>query len=167
MIETRRILHVWYLLNENKYSQRKIAALAGVSRGTVQNIAAGKPLFRDTQEFEIQPQGDFIRCPQCGGKTRMPCTYCAISKVLESYPCTVSWNLPANGGFIDIELKGVELRRYKKIRKWRESQRDPNFSDIPDNWPWRDKIQKDEKTLFESPIKKSRTKKQPYRSREQ
>ena len=138
MIEPQKILEVIRLLKAGKHSQRKIARMLGVSRGTVSAIASGK-LRRDFKEnVNIRPKGPWVRCPECGGKTQMPCTVCSLKKIIGIRSNDSRWNFrTTKAGLLDIELKGWKLRRYLEIRKWREEQLDPNFDVIPESWPWK------------------------------
>lgn len=141
MIDAQRILHVRSLLLKEKYSQREIARLTGVSRGTVKKVATGEFMLHVIDEIKINPEGEFVRCPQCGGKTRMPCTYCAIVRVLELHSRDTSRVSSSDEKFEEIQLKGLHLKRYLQVREWREKQYDPDFTCIPEDWPWRNKFQ--------------------------
>lgn len=83
MIELARFLEAQRLLALGTLSQRKIAALAGVSRSTVNAIAGGK--YQDRLEREMRrprdvltPSGPLVRCRGCGGKAQMPCMLCRV-----------------------------------------------------------------------------------------
>ncbi len=85
MIELARFLEAQRLLALGRLSQRKIAALAGVSRSTVNAIACGK--YQDRLEREsrrprdvLMPSGPLVRCPGCGGRAQMPCMLCRVQK---------------------------------------------------------------------------------------
>ena len=137
MLESRIILEVIRLLKERKHSQRKIAQMMKVSRGTVSAIARGKRRRDFTENVKITPKGPWVRCPDCGGKTQLPCTACYLKNMIGIRSKDTSWNISAHkGGLLDIELKGWQLRRYLKLRKWREEQLDPHFDVIPEHWPW-------------------------------
>ena len=71
--EVRRLLH-------SKVSYRKIAKVAGVSRGSVSLIASGKRADyvereRRRSEEDLGPSGPFVRCA-CGHKVQLPCQIC-------------------------------------------------------------------------------------------
>ncbi len=87
MIEQSRIELVERLLADDKLSQRKIAKLAGVSRGTVAGIADGsRPDYSAQQvvESEVEePTGPPIRCPGCGGRVYAPCHLCRVRRIKE------------------------------------------------------------------------------------
>jgi hypothetical protein len=70
-------------LHDGKSSQRTIAQRTGVSRGVVQAVARGKyrlhaPLARNANGEFQPPRGPYLRCPNCGGKVRMPCLGCYL-----------------------------------------------------------------------------------------
>jgi Helix-turn-helix domain len=69
------------LLQEGELSQRKIAELVGVSRGTVAAVATGRrgingrepgESCRDPRVHLAPPE----RCPECGFLVYMPCLVC-------------------------------------------------------------------------------------------
>jgi len=70
------------LLDEGRLSQREIARVSGISRGTVGSIAQGKrPRVRtsdDTFLDPTRPLGPPRRCPGCGGLVYLPCLLCRI-----------------------------------------------------------------------------------------
>lgn len=68
------------LLAEGKLSQRRIAALLGISRGSVDAIANHRlagPLPA-TVEGDEAPPGPAVRCPGCGGLVYPPCRLCHV-----------------------------------------------------------------------------------------
>ena len=85
MLKPQIVLKILFLLKEKKFSQRKIAKMIGVSRGTVSAIALGKRKLirflsvREEASF-ILPRGPYCRCPTCGAKTKMPCLACQLRK---------------------------------------------------------------------------------------
>ncbi len=138
MVDPQKILEVIRLLKGGRFSQRKIALITGVSRGTVSSIAKGKIRREFTETVKIRPKGPWGRCPECGGKTQMPCTYCHLKKAIGVRSKDALWNFSEQKtGLLDIDLKGWKLKRYLNVRKWREEQLDPNFDVIPESWPWK------------------------------
>ena len=138
MITPHQYLTVIRLLKEGKITQRNIARLTEVSRGTVSAIARGKIRRHFTETVKIRPEGPWVRCPECGGKTQMPCTACHLRKIIGVRSKDSQWNFSVpKTGLLGIELKGWQLRRYLKLRKWREEQLDPYFDVIPESWPWK------------------------------
>jgi len=84
MIAPAIILEVRRLLAETKLSQRKIAQLAGISRGSVGAIASGRRpdyegLPRDEDEID-EPAGPPARCGGCGGMVYLPCRLCRVQQ---------------------------------------------------------------------------------------
>jgi len=90
MIANETIDRIQKLLGKSAFSQRKIARLVGVSRGTVSSVADGrrKKLPQDYCDDELTgfplPHGEFTRCSQCGGMVQMPCLFCQIQEWLKS-----------------------------------------------------------------------------------
>jgi hypothetical protein len=87
MIAPSLVHQVKRLLAEGKYSQRKIARITGVSRGTVGAIASGKrpdyeAMARERETELEQPTGPPERCPGCGGLVYMPCRLCRVRKAV-------------------------------------------------------------------------------------
>jgi hypothetical protein len=86
MLAEARIEHVAELLAERRLSQRAIARLTGISRGTVGAIASGarprnlRPKYADDDLF--RPLGPAVRCGGCGGKVQMPCLLCRVRALL-------------------------------------------------------------------------------------
>ena len=68
------------------WSQRAIARETGASRSFVQRVEQGKrvpygevPAPRSTLRRRYPPDdGEYRRCPQCGGKVQPPCLACEI-----------------------------------------------------------------------------------------
>ena len=98
MLTATVVDEVQRLLQEGRFSQRKIAARMGVSRGTVNAIALGRRLCRRQQRPAaergfIPPTGPLVRCPGCGGRVQMPCLLCYIRTAVregarkEQTPC--------------------------------------------------------------------------------
>jgi hypothetical protein len=79
------------LLMEEGMSQRNVAQLTGVSRGTVHAIAAGKrPAYelrgqRGNSDFS-PPDGPLRRCPECGGMVHMSCLLCRVRAMTRRDP---------------------------------------------------------------------------------
>jgi hypothetical protein len=78
MLPLKVVREVRRLLDEGRHSQRQIAETVGVSRGTVQAIAAGKRGI-----YGAEPTGDAepsnvppVRCPGCGARVYLPCVLC-------------------------------------------------------------------------------------------
>ena len=86
MIATTVVEEIRRMLTERRLSQRKIAAVVGVSRGTVNAIARGRrlscpPRRGPAAEGFQPPSGPHLRCPGCGGKVQMPCLACYVRTV--------------------------------------------------------------------------------------
>ncbi len=111
------------LLADGKLSNRKIAGLTGVSRGTVAAIADGKrsdyeALQRARRETELpEPTGPPQRCPGCGGLVYMPCRLCHLRKALAQSAGPPAPRQPMQ---IDeplrLNLRGKHRERYEQVR---------------------------------------------------
>jgi transcriptional regulator with XRE-family HTH domain len=88
MLAPHLVEEIRRLLAGGKLSQRKIARLKGVSRGTVGLIAAGKrrdpvraaPPWDADLDRPLEPPA---RCPSCGGRVYLPCRLCRTRRFLE------------------------------------------------------------------------------------
>lgn len=158
MIAEEKIREAETLLVKGVLSQRKIAKLTGLSRGTISMIASGKrKVYVKTvdpdmpAELEKSPP---VRCPTCGGMVRMPCLFCFLKSLADKnsplmqidFPTTETSPAMTNGQHspksticLDVKLTGDELKRYQEVRAWREKHSNPYFTDIPEDWPWRRK----------------------------
>ena len=81
MLPLDLVLEIQRLLDETELSRRAIARQLGVSRGVVNDIAAGRRALygakpRDGDAWN--PPRDVLpsRCSGCGGKVFMPCHLC-------------------------------------------------------------------------------------------
>jgi len=95
MIPLEKESHILELLAKQTLSQRKIAYIVGVSRGTVSCIANGKIRHRSSNisadeaidsGLSVPPSGSYVRCPGCGGMVQMPCLLCYFQKNGIGYP---------------------------------------------------------------------------------
>jgi hypothetical protein len=78
MLPLKVIEEVRRLLDENRHSQRRIAEIVGVGRGTVNAIAAGKRGYHG-REHDVETEADervAVRCPGCGARVYLPCVLC-------------------------------------------------------------------------------------------
>jgi hypothetical protein len=86
MLAEARVEQVAELVAEGRLSQRAIARLTGISRGTVGAISLGtrprhlRPKSADDDLF--RPLGPAVRCGGCGGKVQMPCLLCRVRALL-------------------------------------------------------------------------------------
>ena len=84
MLSSATVMEVHRLLGKGSLSQRDIARNLGISRGTVQAIAAGKRRERGpTREPAtfFSPTAVPKRCPTCGGLVQMPCLLCHVRRL--------------------------------------------------------------------------------------
>jgi transcriptional regulator with XRE-family HTH domain len=128
MLTPKLVDEIRQMLAEKKYSQRKVARIAGVSRGTVGAIVSGKrqdrkkvesPWDKDLEE----PEGPAERCPGCGGMVYMPCRLCLVRKYLADNPRPA----PDERKFKIEDPPGLNLRsehraRFNQVLAWRRIQ---------------------------------------------
>jgi hypothetical protein len=122
MIEPETINDVKRLLAERDYSQRKIAAITGVSRSTVGAIATGKRRDHNTRangsDSELEPSiGPPRRCPECGGLVFMPCRLCHVRNLIAESRIAPQPHRP--NGRLELGLSEGERRRYEQVRRGR------------------------------------------------
>ncbi len=156
MIAEEKIREAELMLARGKLSQRKIAKITGLSRGTISMIASGK---RKVQVRTVDPdmppeleKSPPVRCPGCGAMVRMPCLLCFLKNlaerkrpvmqrrmnIAETTPAMTNGQHSSNPTVrLGHDLSGDELKRYKEVRAWREKCPNPYFIDIPGDWPWR------------------------------
>jgi transcriptional regulator with XRE-family HTH domain len=118
MIAAKTIAEIHRLLDLKTYSQRQIARLLGVSRGTVGSVALGRRRGdspRDTGKEDLaESSGPPARCPGCGGLVYMPCLLCKLRK---ERPRARVQNRPTNFAAIpDLDLRPEHQQRYQEVR---------------------------------------------------
>jgi len=125
MIAPDTVAEVRRLLSEGTHSQRKIALLAGVCRGTVGAIAAGKrpdyeTLRQPEEELWDEPAGPPQRCPVCGGMVYMPCRLCHARKANVKKRRPSSTQAFETAGPFRLDLRPEHRARYEEVRAWRQ-----------------------------------------------
>jgi len=84
MIRFEKYAHIVTLLNQG-YSNRLVARMAGVSRGTVDRIFNGtfptERLHSDKIVYFNYFAHTYTRCPKCGVKVKVPCLKCELEKL--------------------------------------------------------------------------------------
>lgn len=126
MIGPKVVAEVRRLLAEGKHSQRAVARLTGVSRGSVRAIVSGKRSdYVERREEWEEPVGPPERCPECGGKVYMPCQLCRLRDVGRKGPRPTAWDDAIR---LDVPL-GLDLRpehrmRYEQVRARRLEEAD-------------------------------------------
>jgi transcriptional regulator with XRE-family HTH domain len=127
MIDANVVGEVQNLLAAGEMSQRAIARILGISRGTVDAIAAGKrpdyeAIRRSRQENETgdEPIGPPMRCPTCGGLVYMPCRLCAVRRSTSNTIRQSLRNIGKNDEPFGLNLRPEHEKRYQEIRRSRE-----------------------------------------------
>ena len=130
MLAPEKVQQIRQMLAEGKHSQRRIARILGVSRGTVLAIANNRrpdyeALRRARQEEEetalLQFSGPPRRCPDCGGKVYMPCLACRARRWKEKQRRDGTL-LPAVRCEepLGLELREEHRLRYERVRARRQ-----------------------------------------------
>lgn len=107
------------LLSEGQLSQRAIARLLGVNRGTVSAIALGRGRYdelskrRRSREEVPPPSGCPRRCPECGALVQMPCVACRVREILRHRR-----RPPHNGEIIPASPRHGHITRRESVRPW-------------------------------------------------
>ena len=125
MIAPSVVHRIEQLLAEGGLSQRKIAGLTGVSRGTVGAIARGKrPDYeairkKAAEKKPEEPAGPPRRCPTCGGMVILPCRVCRVRKLVAQHRVAPRPARPDEP--LQLELVGEHRTRYERLRARRET----------------------------------------------
>ena len=119
MIAPARIEEVRRLLAEGVHSQRAIARLTGISRGTVTAVAAGRrPDYVPRPKADAAsplPRGPCRRCRRCGALVYMPCRACAVrSHVADNAKHRRPDHRPEVA--LGLDLRGEHRKRYEAVR---------------------------------------------------
>ena len=87
MLPLATIKEIHLLLEQGELSQRQIAEMLGVSRGTVCAVASGRRglygTAADAKEVGLRFEGTAVRCPGCGAHVFMPCLLCRAREAHE------------------------------------------------------------------------------------
>jgi hypothetical protein len=128
MIAPKTVTEVRRLLAEGVLSQRKIAGLTGVSRGTVGAIASGaRPDYAALRppgdgEWE-ESAGPAVRCPGCGGMVYLPCRLCHVRTAIAKTPRPATPGLAISSGEpLKLDLRPDHRARYEEVRAGRREQ---------------------------------------------
>lgn len=148
MIAQERIDEVKRLFATGLYSQRQISRMTGVSRIVIHRVVHGKRKDRVTPPsdvWDVDWRGrPAERCPVCGIKVQMPCLACFLRQTIQNEKTTLPdrdfaqiSDRDAEENAFKLELDERHHHRYEQVKAWREASRDPNFTEIPENWPFR------------------------------
>ena len=119
MIGPTVIEEIQRLLAEGGLSQRKIAKVMMVSRGTVTAVASGKrrAYYPRPEDSDEQLVGPVRRCPGCGGMTTTPCRACRIRELKAQSPTRC--HALAREEPLGLDLADEHRTRYEEIRRQR------------------------------------------------
>jgi DNA-binding XRE family transcriptional regulator len=87
------IQEVKRMLDKGEYSQRKIAQILDISRGTVNAIASGKRGLHGAESEKNLPLSRLTpeRCGGCGALVYMPCVLCQARAYRELQAMLEAW----------------------------------------------------------------------------
>jgi len=122
MIAPKVVAEIQRLLDMKTHSQRKIAAIMGVSRGSVAAIASGRRRDGDvlsgaSGDAAAEPSGPPSRCPGCGGLVYMPCLLCRLRR--EHPRAAARSRTTACSASTRLDLRPEHRERYEEVRAWR------------------------------------------------
>jgi hypothetical protein len=120
MIAPKLVAEIQRLLDTKTHSQRRIAAMMGVSRGSVAAIASGKrrdPLLGESNDAPAETSGPPARCPGCGGLVYMPCLLCRLRK--ENPRNAARHRMTVSAASTRLDLRPEHRTRYEEVRAWR------------------------------------------------
>jgi transcriptional regulator with XRE-family HTH domain len=124
MLATKTVAEIRRLLAERTHSQREIARLTGVSRGSVGAVALGRRRDGDerlaARDEVIEPLGPPVRCPGCGGLVYLPCVLCRARSYRPKAP-HVAQRRGAKplAESLSLNLRPEHHARYEEVRIWR------------------------------------------------
>jgi hypothetical protein len=116
MLAAKIVAEVRRLLETKTHSQRRIAALLGISRGSVAAIALGRrrePQAKAAGEAVFEDSGPPTRCSGCGAMVHMPCLLCRLRKETPRRPAHRVPDLPAT---MRLDLRPEHRQRYEEVR---------------------------------------------------
>lgn len=118
MIASERVAEIRRLLAEGRLSQREIARLIGVSRGTVAAISTGKRAERQRPPSNwdynpAAPSGPLRRCLGCGALVYLPCRLCRLRERMASGKISRHLDQPEEP--LQVELTGAQEKRYRRL----------------------------------------------------
>ena len=120
MIDPKTIAEIQRLLALKTQSQRTIAKLTGVSRGSVASIASGKRrndiASRPRDDGLPEPSGPPVRCRGCGALVYMPCLLCRLRKENPRPARRPTYSRPASAC---LDLRPEHRIRYEEVRSRR------------------------------------------------
>jgi transcriptional regulator with XRE-family HTH domain len=120
LIPSSKVREVRRLLAEYELSQRKIAKVVGISRGTVNAIASGKRRDRPDDDDFLLNTGPKVRCTTCGGMVDIPCRLCVAREALKNAERPVGQNDPEED--VQLELRPEHQKGYDEVREARQRQ---------------------------------------------
>jgi hypothetical protein len=118
MLPLATIKEIHLLLEQGELSQRQIAEMLRVSRGTVSAVASGRRSLygtaADAKEVGLAFEGTAVRCPGCGAHVFMPCLLCRARKMREVHETSMA-NLAKLGNLTNLaNLTNIKRAKHPK-----------------------------------------------------
>ena len=124
------------LLAAGRLSQRRIAQVVGIARGTVatlKRIGHERPRGQTNMLLVPRPPGPIEQCPGCGRLIEMPCLACQAEGHREMRPARKSPAAPAQEADLrpdldeDLSISGLLARRQsgesqRSLKRWLEER---------------------------------------------
>ncbi len=123
MIAPSVIDEILRLLAESSLSQRRIAEITNVSRGTVNAVARGKRrAHRCPWPDWEEPTGPLERCSKCGAMATTPCHACRVRELVHGGRARP--NPVRSDVRLGLDLRDPHRRRYEEVRRRRNESAD-------------------------------------------
>ena len=122
MLAAKTVAEIQRLLDLKTHSQRRIAAIVGVSRGSVAAIASGKRRDVPADAADDAPMNHPVRrhgVPAAGGLVYMPCVFCAACG--KSGLCAACAPAQRVAGIVAFGPSAGTPRRYEEARRRRKT----------------------------------------------
>jgi hypothetical protein len=115
-IDEEKAAQIYKLLDDANLTQRKVAAIARVSRGTVQKLIRRRGRNYSTGSSRPVNNGRRV-CPLCGRYGPVPCITCeARRNQTRQSKVNLFFSDRGSTAQLDVDLMGEELDRYKRLR---------------------------------------------------
>jgi hypothetical protein len=116
MLAPKIVAEIQRLLDLKAHSRRRIAAMLGISRGSVASIAAGRRCDVPANACDgvaAERSGPPARCPGCGGLVHMPCLLCSLRR---EDPGEIQRRAPDFFVPLYLDLRPEHRQRYEEVR---------------------------------------------------
>ena len=122
MIPPHKVTEAERLLATGEYSQRDVAKMVGISRGSISAIANGTRHVSEqnpVNPHDFKQSGPLVRC-DCGALTQMPCRTCYIKSTIKTEGRTDLGEFPDTPIGLDLSPEQMEL-----VEEFRKTKDEP------------------------------------------